>query len=357
MNRFKNWLNYNPQTDYKNRILYYSIAIVATVALLFLILYILYIPFLPAIIAHIVYIIFNLSLYIALKNRQFTLAKFGLLTSYFVQLTLAVFLWFPICTGFFLLYCIIPVVAFMLTDYNNKSETLFSTIISSLTIICVLLSVLGVNFAMYQPREILCTVIKIESVLSLMIPMIFIVWNMSWNQFVLQQELAKLANTDALTKILNRRALFTRGAQEYKLARKYKHDLTIILIDIDYFKKINDTYGHPVGDAILFELAQLIRCNIRKEDIFARYGGEEFAVLLRRSDTENSLKIAEHLLEKIRNHIFHINNNDITLTISIGLSQLSPEHSSIDTMISNADKALYHAKKQGRDRVKLYNKE
>jgi diguanylate cyclase (GGDEF)-like protein len=355
MNHLRKWLNYNPQDDYKNRIMYHMIVIVFIVSILFLGLYFLYMPFIPAVITQILYILFNLSLYIALKNRQFTFAKYGIISSYFIQLTLAVFLWFPICTGFFMLYFIIPVVSFMLTDYNNKNDVLFSVIVSALTTVCLLLSVIGVNFALYCPSEQICMVIKILTILSLLPPIIFVLWNMSWNQYVLQQELSKLANTDALTKTLNRRALFVRGEQEYRLARKYNHDLTLILMDIDYFKKINDSYGHPAGDTLLFEIAQLVRNNIRKEDIFARYGGEEFAVLLRRSDTESSRLVAEHLMEKIRNHTFYVDNKNVTMTVSIGVSQLTPEHSSIETMISNADKALYQAKERGRDRMVFYD--
>ena len=105
-----------------------------------------------------------------------------------------------------------------------------------------------------------------------------------------QNELRYLANTDPLTKVANRRVLFEQGEKEVYLAHKYAYEFTLIQLDIDCFKSINDSYGHPVGDEVLIKLTQVIRNHIRRKDTFSRHGGEEFAIIIRKTICEMGLE-------------------------------------------------------------------
>ncbi len=162
-----------------------------------------------------------------------------------------------------------------------------------------------------------------------------------------------LSMTDALTGLYNRRYFDTTVEREFLRSKRYGGNLTIAIMDIDFFKKINDTYGHLCGDYILKETAYLIQDNFRKTDIVFRYGGEEFVVLL----TETSLEQAKIPLERLRKTIeeynFNYNNTQIKLSISIGAAQNTTE--SVNEILMNADKALYEAKNSGRNKLTIYN--
>ena len=162
-----------------------------------------------------------------------------------------------------------------------------------------------------------------------------------------------LSMTDALTGLYNRRYFDTTVEREFLRSKRYGGNLTIAIMDIDFFKKINDTYGHLCGDYILKEAAYLIQDNFRKTDIVFRYGGEEFVVLL----TETSLEQAKIPLERLRKTIeeynFNYNKTSIKITISIGAAQNTTE--SVDEILMNADKALYQSKNSGRNKLTIYN--
>ena len=167
------------------------------------------------------------------------------------------------------------------------------------------------------------------------------------------EKLRQLATTDPLTKIYNRRAFFEIANSFFTLAKREEIELSILILDIDFFKKVNDTYGHVAGDRILQHLAQVVQETLRKSDIFARYGGEEFIVLL----PNTSLDAAQHVAQKIRQQVertpCHIDDIDIFITISIGGSAYKKEDNSLNEIILRADKALYLAKENGRNRVEV----
>ena len=165
------------------------------------------------------------------------------------------------------------------------------------------------------------------------------------------EKLRQLATTDSLTKIYNRRAFFEIANSFFTLAKRENIELSILILDIDFFKKINDTYGHVTGDRVLQHLVQVVQETLRKSDIFARYGGEEFIVLL----PNTSLDAAQHVAQKIRQQVekspCHIDKTDIFITISIGCSAYKKDDNSLNEIILRADKALYIAKENGRNRV------
>ena len=173
----------------------------------------------------------------------------------------------------------------------------------------------------------------------------------------LNRRLEVLSNTDQLTQLFNRRYFEQVFAAEWERCRRYRHSLSVLLIDIDHFKKVNDEYGHPAGDACLVEVSKkmnnMMRC---PTDIVARFGGEEFCVLLPETDVDGASVVAERLRSEVSNVNIRAENTDFQVTISVGVSCLIPGDSDRkEEMLSNADKALYLSKSKGRNRVTAYN--
>lgn len=164
------------------------------------------------------------------------------------------------------------------------------------------------------------------------------------------QELTRLATTDTLTGALNRRAFMDAMHAEIERSRRYQHPMSILIIDVDLFKSINDTYGHMVGDDVLCNLTQIAKNTIRECDHFARFGGEEFAVLLPESDRKTALQAAERIRQTIFENRLITNEEEIAVSVSIGVAEIMETNGNGDKLISLADKRLYRAKEQGRNR-------
>ena len=156
-----------------------------------------------------------------------------------------------------------------------------------------------------------------------------------------------------MTKAYNRLYFSSRLKEEIERAKRYNHPLSLILLDIDFFKKINDTYGHDVGDLVLKTVSQIVLENIRKSDLFARIGGEEFAILLPDTSKDKAILVAEKLRETIeKTPIILPNGKQIKVTISLGVTSLKKDDNE-SSFIKRADEALYDAKKSGRNVVKV----
>jgi diguanylate cyclase (GGDEF)-like protein len=162
-----------------------------------------------------------------------------------------------------------------------------------------------------------------------------------------------LSLTDGLTRLLNRRALNDRLQQEFGRTRRYGSYLSLMMLDIDHFKDINDTYGHQQGDVILRGLAETLTEGSRRSDILARYGGEEFIMVLPETPLSNARQLAERLRMRVASRPFHLTTGQsLTITISIGVATFPhPEITDEEDLIEVADRALYRAKREGRNRV------
>ena len=165
--------------------------------------------------------------------------------------------------------------------------------------------------------------------------------------FKQNRRLNELSLVDPLTGLYNRRAFNPKIRNEIDQFERYGTPLTLLVIDVDYFKTINDTYGHDVGDNVLKEIANLIRDYVRKTDFCVRWGGEEFVVLATSTQQDKALIMAQNLRVAIENHNFGIDQN---VTISIGLTSLE-EGDQLESFIRKADKALYRAKQSGRNQI------
>ena len=165
------------------------------------------------------------------------------------------------------------------------------------------------------------------------------------------EELERLANFDSLTRLYNRRAILRRLEDQIKHASRYKEELSVIMLDIDHFKNVNDHYGHLTGDDVLENVATLVRQSLRDTDRAGRYGGEEFVIILPKTNLSAALYVAERIREAIEAAEMKAPEGDVfTITVSQGLCSYEPGEDE-QCLISRADGALYRAKESGRNRV------
>ncbi len=183
-------------------------------------------------------------------------------------------------------------------------------------------------------------------------PVIFLL--MASDEF--NKELQILANTDGLTGVLTRRRFLELAEIEFRRAKRYGRPLTLLIIDIDRFKAINDQAGHPFGDRIIKAVADCCAANLRPEDSIGRLGGEEFAILLPESDLEVGERIAERLRGNIERSVGMLGaEKAVSVTCSVGGVAMTPDHDSFASLIEQSDAALYQAKDRGRNRVQFAN--
>lgn len=169
-----------------------------------------------------------------------------------------------------------------------------------------------------------------------------------------QEALQQLAITDSLTGLLNRREFFIRAERAFDLALCEPHPISAILFDLDYFKRINDTYGHAMGDQVLVSVAKIVRDNTRRNEIVGRYGGDEFIILVPGSDLEGGQKLAKRLQHKITSELRLMPLASVFVQVSMGVSACYDDCSSLDLLLEHADKAMYAAKRAGRNRIVAY---
>lgn len=170
----------------------------------------------------------------------------------------------------------------------------------------------------------------------------------------LYSKIEKLSITDGLTGLFNHKHFQDRLSEEFMRLNRSSESFSLLLIDIDFFKKVNDTYGHPAGDEILRGVAAIIKETIRDIDIPARYGGEEFAAILLKTDNNGAEKMAERLRKAVTGKTFKVDGKDLRVTVSIGIAVSKTDASNKQELIEKADKALYYAKENGRNRCVLY---
>jgi diguanylate cyclase (GGDEF)-like protein len=164
----------------------------------------------------------------------------------------------------------------------------------------------------------------------------------------------RISRIDSLTEVYNRRYFFEIAAHECSVAERYKQPLSLIMFDIDNFKKFNDQYGHQVGDEILKNITQIAREQLRSADILGRYGGEEFTILLPNSNAQESLIVAERIRDRVGAYKLDIGSGLVSVTISVGVAEYCTETQALDDLLRNADKAMYAAKESGRNCVSVY---
>jgi len=167
-----------------------------------------------------------------------------------------------------------------------------------------------------------------------------------------QTELQRLSRTDELTQVANRRNIMERLTEELALHKRKKRPISLALLDVDHFKKINDNFGHQVGDCILREMAQLIRSRLRDYDALGRYGGEEFLLILPETTGEQAWRICDRLRQAVGNEEFQVRGRSHRITVSLGvIGKDEEDNPSRENLINEADRRLYRAKEAGRNRT------
>ncbi len=167
------------------------------------------------------------------------------------------------------------------------------------------------------------------------------------------EEMRQMAGKDPLTGVSNRRAFFERAQEEHRRACRYKTTFSILMLDIDYFKRVNDRYGHTAGDQVLQHIARLCAQSLREIDRFGRYGGEEFIALLPQTGHEAALVTAERLRSLVEQAVIPVEAGEIRCTVSVGMATFLGDCESLEGLLERADQALYRAKRAGRNRVEI----
>ncbi len=161
----------------------------------------------------------------------------------------------------------------------------------------------------------------------------------------------RLATTDGLTGLVNHRSFQARLADHLAAAQRYGKQVSLLLTDIDHFKAVNDTYGHPVGDVVLQQVARILQREARTTDVAARYGGEEFALVMPETDLEGALRTAERIRDKVGRALFRTEQGELRVTLSIGVATFPGDATTHAQLVERADGGLYHAKRHGRNRT------
>ena len=169
---------------------------------------------------------------------------------------------------------------------------------------------------------------------------------------LLYKKMQEMSITDSLTHLFSRRHFLERFKEELRRSKKFKYNFSFLMLDIDKFKDFNDKYGHLVGDAILREVSKTVKDTIRQIDFVGRYGGEELSIILVETDKEQACFAAERLRRAIEEKNMKVYDEELRVTVSIGIATFSDDGLSCEAIIEVADKALYQAKESGRNRVK-----
>jgi len=168
------------------------------------------------------------------------------------------------------------------------------------------------------------------------------------------EKLTLLATIDSLTNSLNRRHFLEKSKQEVERALRFKRSAVVIMMDIDNFKEVNDTYGHAVGDEALRQVASISKSNLREQDLFGRLGGEEFAILAPESTLNEGIQLAERIRHSIEQTVIQVDPESFQITVSIGITVITQTDDSIEQLLQLADKGLYQSKENGKNRVSSY---
>jgi diguanylate cyclase (GGDEF)-like protein len=164
------------------------------------------------------------------------------------------------------------------------------------------------------------------------------------------ERMEQLATVDVTTRICNRRHFLSKAEVEWDRFQRYHHPLSMLVVDIDHFKSVNDRFGHEVGDAVLTAVAQVLKAERRSSDLVGRFGGDEFVILLPETDATQAAMVAERLCGAVRGQAISAGNRTVGVTISVGVTAATLGMSSVTSLIKAADEALYEAKSNGRDR-------
>jgi diguanylate cyclase (GGDEF)-like protein len=173
----------------------------------------------------------------------------------------------------------------------------------------------------------------------------------------MEDRLTTLARIDDLTQVYNRRYFYEEAEKLLMIAHRYQRPAALLMLDLDRFKYVNDTYGHRTGDEVLKHFTQICHGTVRETDIVGRTGGEEFAILLPETDLDSAYLLAERIRSNVESSNLKLSNTTLSYSVSIGVSVRDTDEMPIEKLLSQADKALYAAKDAGRNCIRIYDTE
>ncbi len=255
--------------------------------------------------------------------------------------------------GFHFQLLALLVVIHLLFDFNLKKERINIFVFSLINLLAFFYIELS-NIASKYQLPVYENLYRCISITMTFVGISVILVFFSRNNMLDKQKLYNLATIDELTGVFNRRSFIKRGKEVFRIAQLGGETFTVLMFDIDYFKSINDEYGHLVGDHVLKQMSHATKEVLREEDYIYRYGGEEFGIIF---ENKTSLQ-AEIIAEKIRNHlegcVIEVDNIKIQRTISIGLSEFDYSIDTFEDLIDKADKAMYRSKEDGKNKITIY---
>ena len=287
------------------------------------------------------------------KVGQHISAKVLFFVVLIIHITLLSIYTFTLAAGFHLYLILVIPGVLLVFEY---SDTLYKTALSVAAIIAIFICEFVDNQAPLIPLTADESRVLFRSAVLIIMAELLLV-NYFYTRDIHKREMLyqQLADTDPLTGLFNRRCFNKIHNQHLQFAMRYKRPFALLLLDLDFFKKINDEYGHSAGDEVLTQIADILTQESRYNDLVARIGGEEFAVILPETDKKNAFKVAENLRQKIDAHCFDIKEDkSIKITVSIGVQAWNNSIKLTSQLLEQADKALYEAKDSGRNVVVCY---
>lgn len=233
-----------------------------------------------------------------------------------------------------------------------------------LVVASTIIAIIATQFLMFSSYALFSANVRTSEIIIGTIAPLVVASSFSWffislilKLNTMESEMRTLATYDHLTKTLMRKEFFNKVSESRKIIKREQFNSSFMMIDIDHFKKVNDTYGHLAGDYVLSELGGILNDNKRDVDLVARFGGEEFILFLWGCDTEGALKYAENIQNILEHKNFNYNGINFKVTVSIGGSHADIDNqSSVNELIEQADTALYRAKRSGRNKSLSYKK-
>lgn len=230
-------------------------------------------------------------------------------------------------------------------------QLVISTLTRALLIVTVAIAAAAVVLMLLGKHDLVLIGVTVAAIVSLLIAPIssYRVLSLIQQLEETRRNLEDISTHDYLTGIYNRRFMVEQASTILALSLRHRFPVSLIMLDIDHFKKVNDTHGHATGDTVLIEMSRYIKQLIRVTDVFGRYGGEEFIIFMPHTPLDDAVKLAERIRTGVKDSRF----NELSITLSMGVAVASESTRTLDDLIDAADVALYRAKDLGRDRVEV----
>jgi len=353
MKKFAQFLGYSEHLDARVKSVYLIVTLIVVALLGWLSLSFFVLHAYDAVPSSILIISAFLIIYVMLKRQEYFTAKTLLLLLSFIQMAVSIFIMLGTNGGVYnMLYLMIPQ-AFMIYDIGVRRERLMIYGAIACTVTMLILSQLMPISPVVDIDASKAVVVQLATILTvtLIFSIVFFYFALALSKYYAR--LKQASEVDSLTGLYNRRSFTEVAAKRFQNGAS--SPFALAEFDIDDFKRVNDTWGHPVGDIVLKEMASIIKNHLRTSDFFARIGGEEFALILDVNEIASTYKVLSHIKDLVERATFKtMTGDEIRVTISIGVVVYNQSIRDFDDMFRQVDYSLYHAKRNGKNRIEFY---